>query len=62
MIVEQMDLFDQQPDYLLNGFYYERSTKKLVSFVFGRRHYEILASRCRLDKEWKEKIMKERSI
>ncbi len=47
---------------VLNGFYYETSSRKFVSFVLGRRHYEIPASRCRLTKEWQQKIMRERSI
>jgi hypothetical protein len=47
---------------VLNGFYYEQSSRKFVSFVLGRRHYEMLASRCRHPKEWQDKIKKERVI
>jgi len=67
VIIEQMELFhiepeQRQPKEVLNGFYYEQSSRKFVSFVLGRRHYEILASRCRHDKQWQEKIKKERFI
>jgi hypothetical protein len=67
--VEQMDLFtlDEplavQP--LLNGFYYEERSRRFVSYCNGRRHYEILASKCRAPawpKDWQEKIMRERAI
>lgn len=56
----ELDLFIDKP--LLNGFYYESSSKKFVSFVQGRRHYEILESRCREFKYWQDMIKKERSI
>ncbi len=49
----------------LNGFYYEASSRKFVSFMHGRRHYEIPASRCRppvFTREWMEKTKRERSI
>ncbi|NWL89596.1 hypothetical protein DMN77_18775 [Paenibacillus sp. 79R4] len=47
---------------LLNGMYYERSSNRFVSFVQGRRHFEVTPSRCLGDKAWKEKIMRERVI
>ena len=77
MNVEQIDLFAlDEPvpipvrsnllkEPVLNGFYYEVRSRRFVSFVQGRRHYEILASRCKAPKwpkEWQEKIMKERAI
>lgn len=74
-MIEQLDLFSvagagpvRMPAFkvmtapTLNGFYYECQTRKFVSFVLGRRHYEIPASRCRLAKDWQQKIMRERSI
>lgn len=75
--VEQLDLFggaDLSPPAaprpavrkpsapVLNGFYYERATDKFVSFVQGRRHYEISAWRCQHTKEWQNRIKKERAI
>ncbi|MHA6484501.1 hypothetical protein ACX1C1_21625 [Paenibacillus sp. strain BS8-2] len=77
MIPQQIDLFtveDPAPDSsglfvlgepILNGFYYEERTKRFVSFCNGRRHFEILASKCKgpdWTREWKERIMKERAI
>lgn len=47
---------------VLNGFYYELSSRKFVSFVQGRRYYEIPASRCKFDRGWQEKLKRERSI
>ncbi|WP_036708088.1 hypothetical protein [Paenibacillus pinihumi] len=73
-MIEQLELFDFEPKVepaiiftsysvpALNGFYYETKTRKFVSFVLGQRYYEIPASRCRLAKEWQQKIMRERSI
>ncbi|MCM3699228.1 hypothetical protein [Paenibacillus macerans] len=62
----QLDLFaeyDEQPEQpVLNGMYYERATGKFVSFVRGRRHFEVSPGRCLGDKAWKEKTMRERSI
>lgn len=72
--VVQLDLFSVNNDELpkkgrialtpsvLNGMYYERSTKKFVSYVQGRRYFEIIPSRCLGDKEWKERTMRERAI
>lgn len=63
MEAEQLDLFvDYQPVEILNGFYYERSTNKFVSFVLGRRHYEISAYRSGFPVEWQNKMKKERAI
>ncbi|MCI1777693.1 MULTISPECIES: hypothetical protein [Paenibacillus] len=62
----QLDLFgdyeemSDQP--ALNGMYYERATGKFVSFVCGRRYFEITYGQCLGDKEWKERIKKERAI
>ncbi len=61
----QLDLFDtiEQPTQpVLNGMYYERSSGKFVSFVQGRRHFEVTPGRCLGDKAWKDKTMRERSI
>lgn len=61
----QLDLFDlseESQDSILNGMYYERSSKKIVSYVLGRRHFEVMPSRCIGDKSWQEKIMRERAI
>jgi hypothetical protein len=69
--VEQLDLFEfSEPNatanhLVLNGFYYEERTRRFVSFVLGKRHFEILASRCKPPKwpqEWQDQIMRERSI
>lgn len=59
----QLDLFDiKEPELILNGMYYEKKTNKFVSYVKGRRHFEITPSRCLGDKAWKEKTMRERVI
>jgi len=47
---------------VLNGMYYERSTDKFVSFVLGRRHYEVPAKTCGFMKEWQEKTKRTRAI
>nr|WP_244965854.1 hypothetical protein [Paenibacillus alvei] len=63
MSVVQMDLFsdfEQEPS--LNGMYYERSTNRFVSFVLGRRYFEISFWECLGDKAWKEKLKRERAI
>lgn len=70
MSAVQLDLFnDLHADLVttvaapaLNGFYYERSTDRFVSFVLGRRHYEESAKRCGHPKDWQERIRKERAI
>lgn len=77
MQAEQIDLFlmdDPAPDTtglivlrepVLNGFYYEEWTRRFVSYCNGRRHFEILARKCKGPNwplEWKERIMKERAI
>ncbi len=72
MSVKQLDLFNYDSFVpaaiappgppVLNGFYYERSSKSFVSFVLGRRHYVEPASGCRLDRVWQEKTKRERSI
>lgn len=59
----QMDLFiDAEQEALRNGMYYERSTDQFVSFVLGRRYYEIAAKACNGDQAWKEKTRRERAI
>lgn len=59
----QLDLFEEQGGQtVLNGMYYEWSSGKFVSYVLGRRHFEITPGRCLGDKEWKERMMKERAI
>lgn len=77
MSVEQLDLFTMDEpapissglvvlgEPVLNGFYYEERTRRFVSFVQGRRHYEILASRCKPSawpREWQKRMMEERAI
>ncbi|RKN75088.1 hypothetical protein D7M11_26240 [Paenibacillus ginsengarvi] len=46
----------------LNGMYYEQATDRFVSFVHGRRHYEVPARSCGFLKEWQEKTKRERAI
>lgn len=59
----QLELFDvQDAQTVLNGMYYEQSSGKFVSYVLGRRHFEITPGRCLGDKEWKERIKRERAI
>lgn len=55
---EQSALVDQG----LNGFYYERSTDRFVSFAIGTRFYEVAAAECDFPKEWQKRVMKERAI
>jgi hypothetical protein len=73
MNVEQIDLFSQvdfksaptESVVVLNGFYYGERTRQFVSFVQGKRHFEILASQCKgpkWPKDWQERIMRERVI
>lgn len=47
---------------VLNGMFYERSTDKFVSFVLGKRHFEVRAKGCGYMKEWQERTKRERSI
>ncbi|PJN56146.1 hypothetical protein PAEVO_28690 [Paenibacillus sp. GM2FR] len=62
----QLDLFgdyeDQPKQPILNGMYYEQSSDKFVSYVLGRRHFEVTPGQCLGDKEWKERIKRERAI
>lgn len=68
----QLDLFnDIQPEPVpaaapaapvLNGYYYERSTDKYVSFAMGVRYFEEPAKGCSYPKEWQERIKRERAI
>ncbi|WP_028590324.1 hypothetical protein [Paenibacillus massiliensis] len=65
----QMDLFASCEPHpgpprrrILNGMYYEQSTGLFVSYVQGRRHFEVTPARCLGDKAWKEKTMRERAI
>ncbi|MMZ61576.1 hypothetical protein D3C76_1098090 [compost metagenome] len=63
MKIEQLDLFEtieQQP--ALNGMFYERTSGKFVSYVLGRRHFEVSPGQCLGDKAWKEKTIRERAI
>lgn len=62
MNVVQLDLFDHIDSAPLNGMYYERSSGKFVSFVLGRRYFEVTPAHCLGDKAWKDKTMRERSI
>lgn len=60
-IIESVDeSLNEKPP--LNGMYYEASSDKYVSFVLGRRHYELAAKHCGFEKEWQERIKRERSI
>lgn len=69
---EQLSLFDAYQPALehsadppnLNGFYYEQVSNKFVSFVLGRRHFEIHAKNCgaRYPKDWREMLKREREI
>ncbi|MEK5477544.1 hypothetical protein NYE70_11425 [Paenibacillus sp. FSL R5-0407] len=69
-VVEQLDLFggadlNQQPEpaeKVLNGMYYEQSTGLFVSYVLGRRHFEVTPVECLGDKAWQEKTKRERAI
>lgn len=69
-VVEQLDLFggadlnqpSEQAGKVLNGMYYEQSTDLFVSYVLGRRHFEVTPAECLGDKNWKEKTMRERAI
>jgi hypothetical protein len=58
----QLVLFEEGVQSVLNGMYYEKSSGKFVSFVLGRRHFEVTPGRCLGDKEWKDRIMRERAI
>ncbi|MNE65462.1 hypothetical protein D3C80_1609430 [compost metagenome] len=62
----QLDLFEtfgEQPkENVLNGMYYERSSGLFVSYVLGRRHFEVTPYECLGDKAWKEKTIRERAI
>jgi len=61
--VEQLDLFTlTDPESVLNGMYYERSTNRFVSYVLGRRYFEVTPNHCLGDKDWKERTMRERAI
>ncbi|MEC0167411.1 hypothetical protein [Paenibacillus graminis] len=68
---EQLDLFEwsgvqvsatADKAEVLNGMYNERATGRFVSFVLGRRHYEIPAKGCGLNREWQIRTKRERSI
>lgn len=68
-LIEQVDLFESlgikvpgEARGILNGMYYERSSGKFVSFVCGRRHYEVVAQGCGLDHEWQDRTKRFRSI
>lgn len=59
----QLELFDMdEPAPVLNGMYYEKKTNKFVSYVKGRRHFEVTPGRCLGDEAWKEKTKRERAI
>lgn len=69
--VYQLDLFaliDPNPKPpvrtvpILNGIYYERATGLFVTYVQGRRYFEVSTGQCLGDKAWKEKTMRERAI
>jgi hypothetical protein len=60
--VEQLDLFATGDPEPLNGMYYEKKTNMFVSFVKGRRHFEVTSSQCLGDKAWQEKTKRERAI
>lgn len=59
----QLDLFaTDEPAPVLNGMYYEKKTNKFVSYVKGRRHFEVTPGQCLGNKAWQERIKKERAI
>ncbi|MEC0169874.1 hypothetical protein [Paenibacillus graminis] len=69
--VQQLDLFaliDPKPTPpatatpILNGMYYERATGLFVTYIQGRRHYEVSWGQCLGDKAWKDKTKRERAI
>lgn len=69
--VHQLDLFaiiDPKPKVpiravpILNGMYYEQSTGLFVTYVQGRRHFEVSPGQCLGDKAWKENTKRERVI
>ncbi|MBY9081042.1 hypothetical protein KIH86_23090 [Paenibacillus sp. HN-1] len=65
--VVQLDLFGGEDSLapampVLNGMYYERATGLFVSYVLGRRHFEVSPGACLGDKAWKEKTKRERAI
>ncbi|WP_249043520.1 hypothetical protein [Paenibacillus faecis] len=63
--VEQLDLFggaDLSGEKPLNGVYYEKATDLFVSFSRGRRYKEWPAKGCTFDREWQERIKRERAI
>lgn len=65
--VVQLDFFGGEDHFapalpVLNGMYYERATGLFVSYVLGRRHFEVGPADCLGDKDWKEKTKKERAI
>lgn len=61
--VQQHDLFSINfTEPFLNGVYYERLTGLFVSYVQGRRHFEVTWGQCLGDKAWKEKTKRERGI
>lgn len=63
MKVEQLDLFaDASEEPPLNGMYYERNSDKFVSFVLGKRYYEVAAKGCGLPADWQQKTKRERWI
>ncbi|TCZ76075.1 hypothetical protein E0485_14610 [Paenibacillus albiflavus] len=47
---------------ILNGFYYEASTDKFISYSLGKRHYEEPAKGCKHLKEWQNWLKRERAI
>lgn len=67
--IVQLDLFSgeelcapEPPAAVLNGMYYEQATGLFVSYVMGRRHFEVSPGDCFGDKAWKEKTKRERAI
>lgn len=69
----QLKLFDElamepssdgqaPPESSLNGFYYERSTDKFVSFALGTKHFEVAVKDCDFTKEWQKRIKQDRAI
>ena len=61
--VVQIDLFaTEEPEPILNGMYYEGNTDMFVSYVMGRRHYQVSAKGCKLDKAWHGRSALKRSV
>jgi len=62
LVLESQPDGQAPPDPSLNGFYYESSTDRFVSFALGCRHFEVFPKECDFPKEWQKRVMKDRAI